>query len=147
MKFSQGRIGRVFVVRLEDGDKLPEVLEEFARKNSLLRGMCILVGGIRDGGKIVVGPKESEATPIIPLMFTLQGVHEISAVGTIFPDSDGQPRLHMHAALGRKGKTHSGCIRPGIEVWKLGEIIMLEIIDNPARRAEDPKTGFAVLEP
>jgi len=147
MKYSEGKVGRMFVVRLEDKDKLPESIEEFAKENSLLRGMCIFVGGIRQGGKIVVGPKDGEETPITPVMFTLQGVHEISAVGTIFPDSDGQPRLHMHAALGREGKTRSGCIRPGIEVWKLGEIIVLEIIDNTAQRKEDPKIGFTMLEP
>ncbi len=147
MKYSEGRVGRMFVVRLEDGDKLPEVIEEFAKKNSLLRGMCIFVGGIKHGGKIIVGPKDDKETPVVPVMFTLQGVHEISAVGTIFPDNEGQPRLHMHAAFGREGKTRSGCIRPGIEVWKLGEIIVLEIVDNTAQRKEDPKIGFAILKP
>ena len=146
MKYSEGSVGRMFVVRLEDKDKLPEALEKFAKENSLLRGMCIFVGGIR-GGKIVVGPKDGEATPVIPLTFTLQGVHEISAVGTIFPDSHGQPRVHMHAALGREGKARVGCIRTGIEVWKIGEIIVLEIIDNAAQRKEDSKTGFTMLEP
>jgi len=31
-----------------------------------------------------------------------------------------------------EGKTRSGCIRPGIEVWKLGEVIVLEITENTA---------------
>jgi len=147
MRYSEGRIGRVFVVRMEDGDKLPDALEKFARKNNLLRGMCIFVGGIKDGGKIVVGPEKSESTPVVPLMFTFQGVHEIAGVGTIFPDDDGQPRVHIHAALGREGKARVGCIRPGIEVWKLGEIIVLEILNNTAQRKEDRKVGFAMLEP
>jgi predicted DNA-binding protein with PD1-like motif len=53
----------------------------------------------------------------------------------------------MHAALGREGKTHAGCIRPGIDVWKLGEVILLEIEENAACRKKDPATGFEVLQP
>ncbi len=146
MRYSEGKTGRVFVIRLEDEDKLPEAIESFARKNNIQRGMCILVGGIREGGKIVVGPEDSESMPIVPLVFNLKGVHEICAVGTIFPDSDGNPRLHMHAALGREGKAKAGCIRLGIEVWRLGEVIVLEIIDNTAHR-EDTAAGFKMLEP
>jgi len=32
MKACEGKIGRVFVVRLEDGDVVPECIERFARK-------------------------------------------------------------------------------------------------------------------
>lgn len=145
MKWSEGKIGRVFVIRLEDKDKLPEAIESFARENNVTRGMCILLGGI-ETGEIVVGPKDSESMPVVPMIFGLKGVHEICAVGTIFPDGDAKPRLHMHAALGREGKTTTGCIRPGIEVWKLGEAIVLEIVDNNAHR-EDTAAGFPMLQP
>jgi predicted DNA-binding protein with PD1-like motif len=84
--------------------------------------------------------------PPEPLLHTLIGVHEICAVGTLFPDAEGNPRLHMHAALGREGQSHTGCIRPGIEVWKLGEVILLEIIDNSAIRRRHPETGFDTLD-
>ena len=72
MKYSEGKIGRVFVIRLEDGDTMPEAIESFARKNNIQRGMCILVGGIREGGKIVVGPEDSESMPVVPLIFDLK---------------------------------------------------------------------------
>ncbi len=145
MKYSEGKIGRVFVIRLEDGDTMSEVIESFAQENNLRRGMCILIGGI-GAGRIVVGPKDSQSIPVVPMIFGLEGVHEICAVGTIFPDNDARPRLHMHAALGREGKSISGCIRPGIETWKLGEVIVLEIVDNNAHRQDSP-AGFQVLEP
>jgi len=145
VKYSEGKIGRVFVIRLEDGDTMPEAIESFAQENNVRRGMCILIGGI-EAGKIVVGPENSQSIPIIPMIFGLEGVHEICAVGTIFPDNDARPRLHMHAALGREGKTISGCIRLGIKVWKLGEVILLEIVDNDAHR-EDSPAGFQMLQP
>ncbi|TEU03833.1 DUF296 domain-containing protein, partial [Candidatus Aerophobetes bacterium] len=42
MKYSEGKIGRVFVIRLEDGDTMPGVIESFAQENNVRRGMCIL---------------------------------------------------------------------------------------------------------
>jgi len=146
MKYTEGKIGRIFVIRLEDGDELPAIIERFAAENSVLRGMCILIGGINDGGNIVVGPEDGKAVPPVPMVFGLEGVHEIAGVGTIFPDSKGAPVLHMHAALGRDGQTRSGCIRPGVEVWQVGEVLLLEITDNDAQRLKDTTTGFELLE-
>ena len=122
MRYSEGEIGRVFVIRLEDGDKLPEVIEDFADGKGISHGMCLLIGGIESRGKVVVGPENGKATPIVPMVTELSGVHEIVGVGTLFPDSDDKPILHMHASLGRGGKTITGCIRMGIETWKVGEV-------------------------
>lgn len=146
MKYSEGNIGRIFVISLEDGDELPRAIEEFAAEKGIAGGMCILVGGIDDGGNIVVGPRDGETLPPEPMLYQLVGVHEIAAVGTLFPDSEGKPKLHMHAALGRDGQTRSGCIRPGVNVWKLGEVIILEILNTTAVRKLDPATGFELLQ-
>ncbi len=146
MKYSEGSIGRIFVISLDDGDKLPQAVEDFAVKKRVSRAMCMLVGGIDDSGNIVVGPKDRDTMPPDPILYKLSGVHEVCAVGTIFPDEEGNPRLHMHAALGRDGKTHTGCIRPGVEVWKLGEFVILEILKSSARRTFDASTGFHLLD-
>ena len=74
MKYSEGKVGRIFVIRLEDGDRMPDAVESFARKNNILRGMCILVGGIKDGGNIVVGPKNGDSLPPQPITFPIKGV-------------------------------------------------------------------------
>jgi predicted DNA-binding protein with PD1-like motif len=146
MKYSEGQIGRVFVLSLDDGDQLPRAIEDFAADKGIKSGMCILVGGIDDGGTIVVGPRNRETMPPDPMLFKLSGVHEVAAIGTLFPDESGKPKLHMHAALGRDGATSTGCIRPGVDVWKLGEVVLLEILNSSARRRMDPATGFAVLD-
>ena len=57
MKYSEATIGRTFIIRLEDGDRLPEAIESFAVENGVSHGTCILVGGIKSGGSIVVGPQ------------------------------------------------------------------------------------------
>jgi uncharacterized protein len=147
MKYAEGKIGRIFIIMLEHGEKLPAAIERFAADNKLLRGMCILIGGINDGGNIVVGPQDGNVLPPVPMLFGLEGAHEIAGVGTIFPNKEGKPVLHMHAALGRQGQTRAGCIRPGVEVWQVGEVILLEITDNNAQRLKDAATGFDMLEP
>jgi predicted DNA-binding protein with PD1-like motif len=146
MKYSKGKIGRVFVIKLEDGDMVPDAIEQFASAHNVKRGLCILIGGI-GRGKIVAGPENAGASPVVPMLFPVNGVHEIVAAGTIFPDEKAVPRLHMHGALGRKQKVLAGCVRPGIEVWKIGEVILLEITGISSSRKNDDRTGFSILEP
>lgn len=146
MRFSSGKIGRVFVVRLENGDRVPGTLEEFAAARKIARGFCILVGGV-GGGRLVTGPARPSARPVEPLLSAVAGVHEIAGVGTFFPDGKGAPRLHMHAAVGRRSRAKAGCVRPGLDVWELAEAVIVEIVGSGAVRRMDPGTGFAMLEP
>ncbi len=147
MRYSEAGLGRVFVLRLEDGDRLPGTVEDFALQKDLPRALCFLIGGVRGGSRLVVGPESGEHMPPRPVIFPLEGVHEIVGVGTLFPDERGRPSLHLHGACGRGGETRTGCIRPGIETWKVGEVILLELTGSSAHRAPDSATGFSLLEP
>jgi predicted DNA-binding protein with PD1-like motif len=146
MKSCEGKIGRVFIIRLEDGDLLPGCIEKFARKNKVTMGHVILVGGI-GGGQIVVGPRRSEQMPPEPMLLPVDGAHEVAGVGVIAPDDSGKPILHIHAALGRSGQTMMGCLRPGVTTWLVGEVILYEIVGAKASRIKDAKSGFSLLEP
>ena len=77
----------------------------------------------------------------------LKEVHEVTGVGTIFPDKLGNPVLHMHLACGRQSETVTGCVRRGVKVWHVMEIIVTELIDHQASRQPDPSTGFDLLVP
>jgi predicted DNA-binding protein with PD1-like motif len=147
MKFSQGFIGRLFVIRLEDGDRLPDSIEVFASSHFVQRGLCFFLGGIGDESTIVVGPKNGEEMPPEPVLFKLKDVHEVVGVGTLFPDKNGTPRLHAHASFGRGGEAKTGCIRPGINTWKVAEVILIELSGNCGIRAIDDETGFELLNP
>ena len=146
MRFTEGNLGRVFVLRLGDGDRLPEVLEEFAEKKNVASAVCFLLGGAKEKSKVVVGPKDGAVLPPEPMAVLLGGVHEVCGVGTIFKDEIGQPKLHMHASFGRNEKSVTGCVRLGVEIWRIGEVVMLEILGVEARRAIDKETGFEFLE-
>ena len=146
MKFSEGQIGRVFVIRLEDGDKIPDCIENFAQLKGVSVGHVIMVGGIGEG-QVVVGPRDSKAMPPEPMLLPIDGAHEVAAVGVLAPTEDGKPVLHIHGALGRSGKTTTGCLRPGVKTWVVGEVILYEILGAQATRIKDDATGFALLEP
>jgi len=145
MKASEGRVGRVFVIRLEDGDVVPDCIERFAEEKGISVGQVILVGGIGDG-EVVVGPRDSEERPPQPMLLPVDGAHEVVGVGVIAPGEDGKPVLHIHAALGRSGQTMTGCLRPGVTTWLVGEAIIYEITGTNARRLPDKASGFDLLE-
>ena len=145
MKASEGRLGRVFVIRLEDGDVVPDCIERFAEENAVSVGHVILVGGI-GAGQVVVGPRRSEERPPEPMLLPLDGAHEVAGVGVLAPGEDGKPKLHIHAALGRSGKTTTGCLRPGVTTWLVGEAILYEILGARVARVKDKASGFALLE-
>jgi predicted DNA-binding protein with PD1-like motif len=145
MKFAQGSLGRVFVLRLEDGDRIPDTIESFAADHGVNRAFCALLGGLGPG-RLVVGPADGEASPVEPMFHSIDNIHEAAAVGTIFPDAEGQPKLHMHSALGRDGQTRTGCVRAGLDVWKIAEVVILELTGLSMTRRLDQATGFEVLE-
>ena len=146
MKACEGRIGRVFVIRLEDGDVVPECIERFAEEKGVMVGQAVLVGGI-GSGQLVVGPRSSEERPPDPMLLPIDGAHEVVAVGVLAPGEKGKPVLHIHGALGRSGQTITGCLRPGVNTWVVGEVILFEILDAKVARLKDKESGFALLQP
>ncbi|MDK9707189.1 MAG: DNA-binding protein [Desulforhopalus sp.] len=147
MKFSQARQGRVFILRLEDGEIVHEVIEQFAVDQNITAAALTILGGADDGSKLVVGPLDDRGLPLHPMERVLEYAHEVSGTGTLFPDADGRPLLHMHMACGRQGETITGCIRSGVKVWRVMEVIILELLDTQARRLVEEPLGLKLLQP
>ena len=147
MKYSEAKQGRIFVIRLEDGDILHEEIEKFAEEKSIHAGMLVAVGGVDKGSRLIVGPEDGRAEKINPMQLLLDNVSEITGSGTLFRDDAGQPILHMHIACGREDKTVTGCVRSGVKVWHVMEIILIELTNSTAVRKMDETTGFKLLQP
>jgi predicted DNA-binding protein with PD1-like motif len=147
MRYSTAQMGRIFVIRLEDGEVLHETIERFAAEQGIGAAALIAVGGADEGSTLVVGPEEGRALPVNPMTHILPNVHEIAGTGTLFPDEEGQPVLHMHLACGREGSTVTGCVRTGVKIWQIGEIVLFELTDSAAVRKIDPELGFKLLWP
>jgi len=146
MKYSQAILGRVFVIRLEDGEVVHEEIERFVKDQGITAAALIIIGGAAEGSKLVVGPEQAQDRPIIPMVHVLDDVHEIAGTGTLFPDEDGNPVLHMHMACGREASSITGCIRQGVKVWQVMEIVLFELTGNTATRALDAQLGFNLLQ-
>jgi predicted DNA-binding protein with PD1-like motif len=147
MKFSQARQGRIFVLRLEDGEIVHEVIERFAGEQRIAAAALIVLGGADDGSRLVVGPAEDRGLPLEIMEQVLSHAHEVAGTGTLFRDEDGRPLLHMHMACGREGATTTGCIRQGVKVWHVMEVIVFELLDSPARRVVEQPLGLRLLRP
>jgi predicted DNA-binding protein with PD1-like motif len=147
MKYSEAERGRVFVIRLEDGDVVHEAIEQFAREKGIRAASLIVVGGADGDSRLVVGPEEGRASPVVPMEHRLDDVHEVAGVGTLFPDEEGHPVLHMHMACGRKGSAVTGCVRRGVRAWHVMEVVLCELVNTTGTRVRDAGTGFALLEP
>jgi predicted DNA-binding protein with PD1-like motif len=147
MKHSQAHPGRIFILRLEDGEVLHETVEAFALEHSITAAAAIALGGADEGSTLIVGPEHGRSKPVIPMEHVLENVHEIAGVGTIFPNRDGKPVLHMHVTGGRKDRAVTGCVRRGVKVWQVLEVILFELVETSARRVLDPNMGFELLEP
>ena len=147
MKYSEARPARVFILRLEDGEIVHAVIEQFARDQQIEAASLVILGGADDGSRLVVGPKQDRGLPLEPMQVQLANAHEVARVGTLFRDAEGEPILHMHMACGREGKTVTGCIRTGVRVWHVMEVILQELVDTTARRAIEQPLGLKLLQP
>lgn len=147
MKYSEAKQGRVFIIRLEDGEIIHEEIENFARKHAIKAASLIIIGGADKGSKLVVGPEHRNARPVNPMQYTLDDAYEIAGTGTLFPDDEGNPMLHMHIACGRQDGTVTGCVRCGVKVWQVMEVILFEFLETNGKRILQPDLGFKLLIP
>jgi predicted DNA-binding protein with PD1-like motif len=137
----------VFVLRLEDGEIVHEAVERFASEKGIQAAAVMILGGADRGSNLVVGPEDGRSERIKPMKTVLGDVHEMTGTGTVFQDEEGVPRLHMHISAGRNERAMTGCVRNGVRVWLIAEVIIFELIDSSATRKLDKATGFELLDP
>ena len=146
MKYSEANLGRIFVLRLEHGDRIPDIIEEFAANQQINAAVLHFLGGADTDSKIVVGPEDGTASKPRPMVTELLGTSEAVGMGTLFLNEAGVPKLHLHSAFGRNRETVTGCTREGVKVWHIGEVVLYELLNTTAKRRIDPETGFELLE-
>ena len=142
MEYGVGKIGRVIIARLFEGEDVYAELEGLAARENLRSGFVLLVGGLR-AAKVVVGPKNPTG-PLEPIWKEFSDARELAGVGTIFPDDKG-PKMHLHGAIGRGDEAIAGCPRGGAKVFCVLEAILVEIEGINTRREMDPQLGIKLL--
>ena len=61
MEYTQGTIGRIFLLKFENEDILIKELSKFAKKEKLKAATMVFIGALKEG-ELVTGPKK----PVIP---------------------------------------------------------------------------------
>jgi predicted DNA-binding protein with PD1-like motif len=143
MKYASGQIGRVFVVRFEDGDDVLGGLVDLAKKEGLRSAAFHLVGGMRKG-RFVTGPEKEEMPPV-PIWRSLCESHEVTGFGTIFREGE-EPKVHFHGAFGKRDAVRVGCLREDAETFLVLEAVVMELTGIDAVRERDQQSGMVLLK-
>mgnify|MGYP001133768336 FL=1 len=138
MQYSEGQVGRVFTVRIDDGEDFIREIERFVAAMNIQRGMIHFLGAVRNA-TLVTGPKEAVIPPT-PRREEIFGGWELLGFATIYPGEEG-PSLHLHTVAGRGIRSLAGCLREKAEVYLVIEAIVTEFVGISARRLPDEKTG------
>jgi predicted DNA-binding protein with PD1-like motif len=137
MQYTEGQIGRVFVVRIDDGEDMLISLRQFINDKSVCAGSILFLGALMNG-RMVTGPEEPVIPPV-PHFVMFEGGWEVFGVGTIYP-GEGGPHIHYHASVGRSGHALTGCLREKAISYLIVEVVILEFTGLSARRELDQKT-------
>jgi predicted DNA-binding protein with PD1-like motif len=143
MKYTKGSVGRVFLIKFSDDDVLLDELDKLARKEKIKSATLVFIGALKKGD-LVTGPKK----PIIPPEPNWVGFKdawEVMGIGTIYTNSKG-PQIHLHASMGKKLKTLTGCVRKKSKVFLVIEAVIFELKGVRATKEIDPRTGLSLLK-
>lgn len=142
MRYKIGRPGRLVIMRLEDGDDAISAINTVVKETGIKAAVFYILGGLKKA-RIVVGPEKEEMPPV-PVWREIKESHEVIGIGTIFYQ-DGEPKVHLHSALGKRDDVVVGCVREKAETFLVLEVFMIEILDIEAVRELDPATGLSLL--
>jgi predicted DNA-binding protein with PD1-like motif len=142
MQYTEGSLGRVFILRFEDEDDLIGSVENMAREKGIGTGIILFMGDLQDG-KIVTGP-ESPVIPPTSHWETFKNAWEVFGMASIFPSAEG-PMVHVHSSLGRGREALVGCLREKASVYLIVEAVLFELLGVKARRELEEKSGLCLL--
>jgi predicted DNA-binding protein with PD1-like motif len=132
---------RTFAVVLAPGEEVTECLLSFARENGIGAAAVSAIGALR---RATVAFYDFETAEYVPIPLDEQ-LEVLTLAGDIALGDDDEPRLHLHAALGKRdgsawgGHLHEAEVRPTLEA------IVTES-PPPLRRRVDPGSGLALLD-
>jgi predicted DNA-binding protein with PD1-like motif len=136
MQYAEGRVGRVFMMRIDDGEDLLDELTHFLDEKSIQHGVIHFLGALREG-RLVTGPM-APVIPPVPNTEGIEGGWEILGIATVYP-SEGGPSLHLHASAGHMQEVLTGCLRERAKTYLVVEAIIMEISGIAGMRTPDPE--------
>ena len=142
MKYTEGTIGRVFVIKFDHGDDFQKEITRFCKEKDIRAGQIQIIGAIKKT-RVVVGPKE-DVLPPEPEWKNIEEPKEVMGFGTVFW-IDKDPIVHIHAVFSRHENGFIGCVRNAAEVFLVIEAIIMEINNVSVSRFYDEMTGLKLM--
>ncbi len=142
MEYTQANPGRIFAVKFSAEEDILVELKELIRKEKIQSGIIYLIGALTNTD-VVLGPQKKEYPPD-PVLWNFSDAKEILAIG-LFAHEGDEPKIHLHAGLGNKKETKTGCIRNKTEVYLTVEGIIQEFIDTNITRKFDERYNASLL--
>jgi predicted DNA-binding protein with PD1-like motif len=139
MQYSEGSIGRIFYIRIDDGEDVLSVITDFVQKKEIRSGVIQFIGAL-SGGMMVTGP-EQEVLPPDQHFERFSGGWELFGCATITPGTT-TPHIHLHGSAGRGKQSMTGCIREKARVYIIVEAVIMEITGLDITREFDRHTGM-----
>jgi len=142
MEYRTGSVGRGIAARFDHGEDFLAGLRELVLKENIASGWFQIIGALGRAGA-VIGPKEATVPPD-PVWREVEAVCEVIGSGSVHLDN-GEPKIHLHAALGEHGETLTACVRRHAEVYLTLEALLFELNGLEASRPWDAQGGFSKL--
>lgn len=142
MEYTQGSIGRIFLLKFTNGDDLHHELRLLARKERIHCAVLFFIGALKCG-HLVTGPKKPEVPPE-PNWVSFKDGWETLGLGTIFKGAK-DAKIHIHVSMGKKDKMLTGCLRKKSEVFLVMEAVLFELKGVKAAKDIDLATGLELL--
>jgi predicted DNA-binding protein with PD1-like motif len=143
MQYSEGRLGRAFVIRLEDGEDLIESIQRFVEMMDVSAGIIHFLGALREG-RLITGPKEPTIPPGPPFVQELEGAWETFGVASVYPGEEGKAAVHLHGSAGHDNRALTGCLREKATAYLVVEAVVFEFCGLEAHREIDEMTGLSL---
>lgn len=141
MQYSEGRMGRMFVLRIDHGEDLIVELRQFLSQKQISHALVHFLGALLQG-QVVTGP-ELPVLPPVPHFEHFQGGWEVFGIATVYP-GDAGPQLHLHGSVGRAREALTGCLRDKADVYLVIEVVITEITGLQAKKQHDSRTGLSL---
>ena len=130
---------KTFALVFDPGDEVIEELTNFAKENDLSAARFTAIGAFSDAtlGYFDMEKKEYEKIPVDEQVEVLSLVGDVALF-------EGEPKLHVHAVLGRSDGTTRGGHLLGAHVQPTLEVVIVESPEH-LRRETDEETGLPLL--
>ena len=130
---------KTFALVFDPGDEAMEELTNFAKENDLSAARFTAIGAFSDAtlGYFDMEKKEYKKIPVEEQVEVLSLVGDVALF-------EGEPKLHVHAVLGRSDGTTMGGHLLGAHVQPTLEVVIVESPEH-LRRETDEETGLPLL--